>query len=154
MFAEDPAVLGRLRQVVLRLPDGREREAELVSVRPGARGLPVVRLARCRHRDEAEELLGALLLVSREELGPLDPEEFYLADAVGCVAQTPSGEALGTVVGVGDNGAQPLLLIRGAARVHNVPAVPQFIVDFDGERLVLDLPEGLWDVVGHPVGDG
>jgi 16S rRNA processing protein RimM len=152
VFAVDPEVLRRLRQVVLRLPDGQEVEHELVRVLPGSKGLPVLQLRGCTHRRDAEALQGAQLLVSRDALGPLGPGEFYLEDAVGCPVETADGEPLGTVVEIGDNGAQSLLLIRQEGRIHNVPAVAQFIVDFDGQRLVLDLPEGLWGAVGHPEG--
>lgn len=150
VFTADPEVLQRLRRVVLRLPDGREEERELLRVQPGSKGLPVVELDHCAHRDQAEALQGALLLAPRDELPPLESGEFYLADTVGCPAETPDGEPLGTVVEIGDNGAQPLLLIRRDRRIHNVPAVAPFITDFDGQRLVLDLPDGLWDAVGHP----
>ncbi len=54
------------------------------------------------------------------------------------------------MVEIGDNGAQSLLLIKQDDRIHNVPAVSPFIADFDGRRLVLDLPDGLWDAVGSP----
>lgn len=152
LFAADPEILQRLRRVVLRLPDGREVEHELVRVQPGSKGLPVVQLGRCAHRDEAEALQGALVLASRDDLGPLEPDEFYLSDTVGCPVETPDGEPLGTVVEIGDNGAQSLLLIRRHGRIHNVPAVAPFIADFDGQRLVLDLPDGLWDAACHPEG--
>lgn len=151
VFAADAGLLGRLRQVVLRLPDGREVEHELVSVQPGSKGLPVVQLRGCNHRDQAEALQGAMILVSRELLGPLDPDEFYLADVVGCPVETPAGEPLGTVVEIGDNGAQSLLLIQQDQQIHNVPAVAPFIADFDGRRLVLELPEGLWEAVAQDV---
>lgn len=150
VFSADPEVLVRLRRVVLRLLDGREVEHELVRVQPGSKGLPVVQLDRCDHRDEAEALQGALVLAFRDDLGPLSPDEFYLSDTVGCSVETLDGEPLGTVVEIGDNGAQSLLLIRRDGRIHNVPAVAPFIADFDGQRLVLDLPDGLWDAVGHP----
>jgi len=149
LFAVDPEILQRLRRVVLRLPDGSEVEHALVRVQPGSKGLPLVQLERCCYRDEAEALRGALVLASREQLEPLDPDEFYLRDTVGCAVQTPEGEVLGTVEEIGDNGAQSLLLIRRDQRIYNVPAVSQFIADFDGRRLVLDLPDGLWDAVGH-----
>lgn len=151
VFAAEPELLGRLRRVVLRLPDGQETEHELVSVQPGSKGLPVVQLRDCAYRDQAEALLGAMILVSREQLGPLDPDEFYLADVVGCPVETPTGESLGTVVEIGDNGAQSLLLIQQEQRIHNVPAVAPFIADFDGQRLVLELPEGLWEAVAQDV---
>jgi 16S rRNA processing protein RimM len=149
LFAVDPEILQRLRRVVLRLPDGGEVEHQLVRVQPGSKGLPVVQLDRCAYRDEAEALRGALVLAARDELEPLEPDEFYLRDVVGCRAETPQGDLLGTVEEIGDNGAQSLLLIRRDQRIHNVPAVAPFIVDFDGQRLVLDLPDGLWDAVGH-----
>ena len=152
LFAADPQILQGLRRVVLRLPDGREQEHALLKTQPGSKGMPVVQLDGCKYRDEAEALQGALVLASRDDLPPLESDEFYLSDTVNCPVETPAGEPLGTVAEIGDNGAQPLLLIRQDGRIHNVPAVAPFIADFDGQRLILDLPDGLWDAVGHPEG--
>jgi 16S rRNA processing protein RimM len=55
-----------------------------VERRAGTDERPIVRLAGAGTRADAEELRGAELLVAREDLPPLDPDEFWAADLVGC----------------------------------------------------------------------
>ncbi len=151
LFTVDPAGLLQAGRLRLARPDGAVSDHRLEGLEPGARGQFRMALADCRHRDQAEALHGATIWVRRADLPPLSEAEFYLADTLGCVAQTPAGEPLGTVVEVGDNGAQALLHLQREDRRYNVPAVPEFIVDFDGQRLVLDLPDGLLEAVSEPL---
>jgi 16S rRNA processing protein RimM len=109
----------------------------------------LVQLEGIEDRDLALALRGAELLVAREALEPLAKGEFYLVDVIGCEVYGAVGNAtprhLGTVVGVGSNGPQDLLEVAepaGTGRTWLMPALPPFLVDFDGVRLVVDLPEG------------
>jgi 16S rRNA processing protein RimM len=147
LFAAAEDVLEQVRAVRLRHADGREQDHDIRRVQPGSKGLPVLELAGCTNRNAAEALRGAAVLVHRDALPPLQTDEFYLADTVGCAVELADGTSLGRVAEIGDNGAQPLLMIRHGERLYNVPAVPEFVVDFDGQRLVLELPDGLLEAV-------
>jgi 16S rRNA processing protein RimM len=57
--------------------DGRSR---IVDRRAGTPDKPIIRLAGCSSRDEAEALRGAELLVEAR----LEPDEFWASDLVGC----------------------------------------------------------------------
>ena len=133
--------------MVLVLPDGTQLERRLEKVREGARGQAVLGLSGIEDRASAESLRGASVALKREHLPPLTEEEFYLADLVGCLAVSSSGDPLGAVVEVGHNGAQPLIYVQDGSERFHVPAVAPFLRDFDGTRVVLDLPDGLREAV-------
>lgn len=98
-------------------------------------------------RDRADGLRGAEVLVSRDALPALAEDEFYLEDAIGLPvvrdAAQPSG--LGTVIGVVSNGPQDLLevacTVRGRRKTWLLPVVPGFVVDVDGVRVLVDVPD-------------
>jgi 16S rRNA processing protein RimM len=147
LFAEDLRGLTEAGRVVLTLPDGSSLEERLSRIQEGPRGQILVGLDSIHDRQGAEALRGSRVALRREHLPPLEDGEFYLADLLGCEVISTSGESLGTVVELGDNGAQPLIYVgEGSERFH-VPALPVFVRDFDGIRLVLDLPEGLREAV-------
>ena len=142
---------GRVR---LQHADGSHSDHDVRHLEARSKGQLRLGLGGCPDRDTAESFRGATVWVLREDLPALQDNEFYLVDTIGCVAETPGGEPLGEVVQIGDNGAQALLHLRQGERVFNVPAVDAFIVDFDGTRLVLDLPDGLLEAVSEPVAKG
>lgn len=75
----------------------------------------IVEIEGVRSREAAEALKGLRLCVERERLPELeDEEDFYHADLVGLVAQTPEGQRLGTVRAVHDFGAGDVLDIKPA----------------------------------------
>lgn len=151
LFATGTTSLVEAGRVRLQHADGSHSEHDVLHLEARAKGQLRMGLGGCRDRAAAEALKGATVWVRRGDLPALSEDEFYLVDTIGCRAETPAGEPLGEVVQIGDNGAQALLHLRQGDRVFNVPAVDAFIVDFDGTRLVLDLPDGLLEAVSERV---
>jgi len=102
-------------------------------------------------REAAEKLRGTRVALARDQLPPLDPDEFYLVDTVGLPVfrETPAGtQALGTVIDISTNGQQDLFDVewispRGARKRWLMPVLPQFLVSMETARIVVDLPEGM-----------
>lgn len=103
-------------------------------------------------RDRAESLRGYQVWVDRDDLPPLDDDEFYLEDIIGFpVEREREGgrvQRLGTVVGVTSNGAQDLLEVEwlrpdGRKDTWLLPALPQFLADIADGRVRVELPIGL-----------
>ena len=101
-------------------------------------------------RNAAEALKGNEIWIDRQALPPLEDDEYYLADAVGLAVEREhdgARQSLGVVVGVSSNGVQDLFEVewqspgRGA-RTWLLPALPQFVVAFEDEVLVCEVPEG------------
>lgn len=74
------------------------RAYQVVSARRANRFV-LLRLEGVDDMDAANELRGARVLLSRDQLPELDEDEFYLSDLVGARVQAPSGE-VGQVVEV------------------------------------------------------
>jgi 16S rRNA processing protein RimM len=101
-------------------------------------------------RNVAEELRGRLLYVdSAETAAPTDPDEFHDVQLVGLVAFAADGERLGEVVRVEHAPASDLLVVRlSDGRSALVPFVKAIVteVDLAGGRIVIDPPEGLFEL--------
>ena len=108
------------------------------------KGHVIARIDGVNDRDAAEALKGTRLYVLRAALPAVGADEFYEADLVGLGVERASGEALGTVRGVDDFGAGPVLAVDlaegGELLVPFTRArVPE--IDLAGGRVVIDPPE-------------
>jgi 16S rRNA processing protein RimM len=101
--------------------------------------------------ERATELIGRELSIEIEA-EEADDDEFYMEDLIGFVAEVVDEQgtrvAEGRVTDYYDSEANPLLGLELSGREVLVPAVEEFIVqiDFEGERIVFLLPEGLMEL--------
>lgn len=118
-----------------------EQTATLIKGHAQGRGL-VAQLQDVNDRDQAAALRGAKILISRSELPPSQPGEYYWADLEGLEVQTLAGENLGTVTGLMETGANDVLVVQGD-RERLIPYVPDVYVrqvDMASGRIIVD-----WD---------
>lgn len=112
----------------------------------------LLKLADCEDRNRAEALRGRGLYVRRSALAESSAGEEGLdvEDLIGYELVDPDGRRLGKVIGLSTNGVQDLLVIEHPGGQAEVPLVDDFLVEIDEEvpRLVMDLPEGLFDLEG------
>jgi len=151
LFSRDASSLTSLDRVFLQREDGEAVEHQILATGLGGRGQLSLTLSGCRDREQAAALVGWRLMAHRDDLPPLAPEEFYLADTVGCAVVSVDGASLGEVVSVGDNGAHGLLYVRGGQGEMSIPAREPFVVGFDGEQVMVELPEGYVEALCSPV---
>ncbi len=150
-FGDDPLHLIEAEQVLL--GDGREDERAQPYVVRGAgsgRANEVrLQLAGVRDRDAAEALKGSLVLAEAEDLEPLEDDEFYWHELVGCEVTTEAGTRVGTVSEIWETGAHDVLVVRDEAGHQNlIPTAREVTREIDREarRIVIaDLP-GLIDL--------
>ena len=121
----------------------------VASVHPRSGGL-VLAFEGIGSREAAEALRGIVLVVDSEELPPIEePDEWYDHQLVGLAVVDPAGAALGEVADVVHAPASDLLVVRdGDGGEHLVPFVRELVpaVDVPGGRVVIDPPEGLFDL--------
>jgi 16S rRNA processing protein RimM len=108
----------------------------------------LVALAECRDRNKAEALAGCQVYVAREDLPPLDEQEYYLHELIDKQLVDPDGRDLGTGKRIMVAGAQDQLVVEQEGREYLVPIVSAFIVGIEKDRVVLDLPPGLVELNG------
>ena len=98
----------------------------------------VVQLEGIDDRTAAEALRGQVF--TADPLPSLPEDEFWLHDVVGAEVVDLAGAVHGRVVAIEPNPAHDLLVLDSGGLV---PVV--FVVERTGERVVVDVPEGLLD---------
>jgi 16S rRNA processing protein RimM len=156
-FAADPAAIagyGPLRDA----KDQRRFDLAVTSRRQAGAGqagaakrdgILVARIAGIADRNAAEALKGTELYVPREQLPSLTAkDEFYSADLVGLKVEDKDGKDLGRIASVDNFGASDVISVaegpRGAFDLAFTRALVP-VVDLDGKRVVVDLPEDFFD---------
>jgi 16S rRNA processing protein RimM len=137
LFAPESTVLLEVERVWL---DGEERV--VTGARPTT-GAVLLSLEGVADRDAADALRGRQVEVDRAAV-ELEEGEYLLSDLPGCVVVDAQGGEVGRVAEV-IPGAQPILVIHGAAGEMMLPAVPTFVraVDVAARRVEVDLPDDL-----------
>lgn len=124
----------------------RNKQWQLVASQALPGGCYIITLAGLTDRKAAEALQGAQVLVCRDDLASLAPDEVYLADLRGMSVRTVAGDELGRIAQIQDMNGNTLLCVTGTGRGEILlPAVPQVMmkVDFANGIVVVDPPEGL-----------
>lgn len=143
-YTADPKAIGGYGPLIA--SDG--RRFAITHLRRAAGDQPdmfVVRVEGVASRDAAEALNRVRLHVTREQLGDLEEDEFFLADLVGLAVAGPDGLA-GRIVDVPDYGSGTLLeiAIDGRGRTELLPFTKAFVpvVDIAGRRVTIEPPAG------------
>jgi len=95
---------------------------------------------------DAESLAGAEVRIPLSQRAPLEPDEFFQSDLVGCeVVDRRTGESLGRVSGWEDSGGSGLLVVEGGLLIPFARAICVEIRP-EANRIAVELPEGLKDL--------
>jgi 16S rRNA processing protein RimM len=122
--------LATVSQVIV-VKDGQARPFDVAAARPADKGW-IVRLAGVGDRDAAAALTLGEVRVRRSDLPPLEPDEYYVEDIVGCAVEDEAGRVLGTVQGLFWNGAHDVATVVDAAGVERlIPIVSDFVLAVD-----------------------
>jgi 16S rRNA processing protein RimM len=95
---------------------------------------------------EAEKLYGAEVRIPIAERAPLEENEFFQSDLIGCeVIDRRAGQSLGRVTAWEDSGGHGLLVVEGRLLI---PFVRSICVEINpaARRIAVELPEGLLDL--------
>lgn len=139
--------------VVLLMGDesGKVQEGEptlrIEAVRPFRKGV-LVEFEGSSTRDHAEELRGAYLLRSADDLQGRDEDELFYHELLGLNVVTVDGTELGSVREVYELQPAHMLEVRGGQKSHMIPFLKDLVVGVDLETgvLTIDPPEGLLDL--------
>jgi len=104
----------------------------------------IAQLVGLADRDAAEALKGTVVHVSRRYFPPLEENEFYWVDLIGLSVVNLQGEALGTVSGLMESGAHPILRVVPASsdteekhREILIPFVGHFVKTVDQQAKLI-----------------
>jgi 16S rRNA processing protein RimM len=142
-FTEDPSAIAAYSP----LETAKGARIEIVRVRPQKDGFLAI-LKGVTDRNAAEALKGTELFVPRARLPEPEEDEVYVHDLIGLPVHLNDGSLLGEIVGVADYGAGDLIDVKIEGRKDTVliPFADQYVLEADGEKLVVELPEGFLDM--------
>jgi 16S rRNA processing protein RimM len=136
-------VLGKVRALTLE-HEGRRTAFEVRSARAQGNTF-ILALAGLSDRTAAEGWVGASVLLPRSQLPKAAEGEFYRHELIGRPVVTPQGDPVGTVVDLESAPGQEWLVVEGPQGRGLVPFAEK-LVRVEADRLVADLPEGLFDL--------
>ena len=133
------------------LETAKGQKLEVVKIRPQKEGVLAI-LKGVTDRNAAEALRGTELFVPRGRLPQLGEDEVYIHDLIGLPVHLADGSLLGEIIDVADYGAGDLIDVKVEGRKDTVliPFADSYVLEADGEKVVVDLPEGYLDVEDRP----
>ena len=133
------------------LETAKGQKLEVVKIRPQKEGVLAI-LKGVTDRNAAEALRGTELFVPRGRLPELGEDEVYIHDLIGLPVHLADGSLLGEIIDVADYGAGDLIDVKVEGRKDTVliPFADSYVLEADGEKVVVDLPEGYLDVEDRP----
>jgi len=120
--------------------NGQVRSVNLIAGRKHGKGI-VVQLENCMSREDTLQFLGADIIVDREELPPVEMDEYYWSDLVGLSVFNLEGVNLGQVNYIVETGANDVLVLKGE-RERLIPFRNQIVQDIDLTQSIIKVD---WD---------
>lgn len=149
IFSGDISWAKRMKSFGLKPKDSEELMTFNVErTKPFKKGL-IVKAAEIADRTAAEGVEHLEFFVDDELLVSKPGETIYLSEIKNFKLKNPEQTVLGEIVGFSTNGVQDLLIVESAdGKKVEIPFVDAFIkkIDFKHQSVVMDLPEGLFDL--------
>jgi len=141
---EDAAALLDLQQVWLGETAANAGQWRIRAVQL-RKGFLLMQLKGCEHVSSAAALVGQSLFVAPEELQRPEGRRFWFELSGLQVVDRQRGD-IGQLEDMFTTAAHPILVVQGPLGEIMIPAVPQFITEYDlvGGKILVDLPEGLY----------
>jgi len=144
LLSDSPHRFQKGSELQLVYPSG-EREKVVIESSRGQKDTIVVRFVGADNRDDAENLRGARLEISRESVPPSPDGSYYYFELLGCACRDRQEGDLGRVVEIVEDGGGLILKVDDGERQLMVPFVRAYLkrVDAAAGTIEVDLPEGL-----------
>ncbi len=125
---------------------GPRRELNIEDASPHQKYM-IIKFKEIETANDAEELKGGLLEVTRDKLVSLPEGSYYIFDIVGLNVFDRAGKFMGVVSEVLRTGANDVYMVDTEGKPLMIPALKHVVseIDLAGRRMVVELPEGLVD---------
>lgn len=148
IFSGDISWLSELKNFQLQNPQSQESfDFKKIKAKAFKKGF-ILSVEGIPDRTQAEKFHGFNFLIPNELLVSKPGETIYLSEIENFKVKDLTGVELGTITGFSSNTVQDLLIVEGPAGRAEIPFVEAFLkeINFEGQFLVMDLPEGLFDL--------
>ena len=124
---------------------GGERRRLTVASSRAHREMTILSFREVKQIEEAEELVGCSIYVSKESLQELPAGEFYGYQLLGLRVKTEKGTDLGTLEAIMPTGSNDVFVVRKDSQEILIPATEEVVaeVDLRGKVMVIRPMEGL-----------
>lgn len=112
------------------------------------KNMVILKFAEFQNMDDVLPLKGMDLLVERSNAIPLGQGEYYIADIIGSIVVTDTGETLGTLTDVMQTGANDVYVVKTSqGKEVLLPVIEECILDRDLEKklVTVHVMKGLLD---------
>ncbi len=95
--------------------------------------------------NEAEKYKNDYVLIDRKDAIPLEEDQYFIFDLIGCDVRTLEGQYVGKVTDVLQTAANDIYVVKDKDKEALIPAVAQFVkkVDIEEKCILIDPIEGL-----------
>ncbi len=121
------------------LYEGKQDELIIKSMRPHKQFI-LLTFEGFNSINDIEWLKGSKIYCDREEL---NDGEYYLRDLIGSSVYDQNNTLLGIVIDIVDQGPYDNLIVELSNKTKtNIPMVDEFKINYDGEKVQVNLPDG------------
>jgi 16S rRNA processing protein RimM len=147
LLTDFPERFARLGATFVKLADGRLLSLKLENSRLH-KGRIALKFSGYDSMNRADELRGARVMITRDQLVELPDDTYYDFDLIGCEVSAHDGLRIGRVEEVQNYGAAPLLVVRDGSREFLIPLVLSICIEIDTgqKRIIVNPPEGLLEL--------
>lgn len=130
---DDVSRFEKLKKVIL--DTGKEHINLEVSGVKFFKNLVILKFKGIDNINDIERYKGCDLLVTRENAVPLEENEYYIVDLIGCTVITDEGDTLGELVDVMTTGANDVYVVEGEeGKEILLPYTEECILNIDVEK--------------------
>ena len=145
-YADDVSNIPYYDEMLLRKPEEDEGLLCVVERSRLSGKMAILKFEGIETCNEAEDLIGHEVWVSKDSLPELAEDEFYWHELEGLRVVTEKGLELGKVSSLMATGPYDVLVVTGRGHEYLIPARNEFIVGRDGDTLIVSPPDGLLDI--------
>lgn len=147
-YSDSNESLHRYEKLFFRTSDEEVELLKVENVRPHKKNLVLLKLNGIYTLDSAERFIGADILIKREWMPPLEPDEYYLSDLIGMTVVDEDGRNIGKVTDLLSTEADDLLIITGETNETMLPFREEMVkgVDLESGQITASIPPGLEDL--------
>jgi 16S rRNA processing protein RimM len=147
-FGDAPENLMRVPEIWLgEAPDAlNARHFEVAGGGSGRGGEVRLALVGIDDREAALALRKLFVLADADALAPLDADEFYWHELVGCLVVSRDGRAIGTVREIWETGGHDVLVVEGSGGERHLLSTARELmpeIDRDARRIVVEILPGM-----------
>lgn len=130
--------------LMLKLPDGKMQTVTIEDVQVHKHIFRMA-VAGVDDRTGAEALVGADILINRSELPEPEEGKWYWCDLIGLAVYAADETYLGRIENLFETGSNDVLVVKNNDAEILIPVIESVIcsVDFEAQKMIVNLPEGL-----------